>query len=169
MSLYKKLIESNKKTASVVLLIYNDEYILYPMGRSPTRKWVGLQKLDHCCSGKISDLNSANFLQEVYNQLDISMNYDLKGIEPSLGKDEASDFFNKAKNNKFKGFKYLSIDLDFRNPEQIIINIYKRNSANEWGAYEEDECILNENCSEKEFLSKLSSQVALAHSEVIKR
>ena len=169
MSLYKKLIESNKKTASVVLLLYKDEYVMYPMGRSPTRKWVGLQKLNYFYTGKISDLNSTKFLDRIYEQLDISMNYDLMGIEPSLNKDQASEFFNKAKADKFKGFKYVSVDLDFRNPDEIILNIYKRNSANEWGAYEEDECILSENCSGEEFLSKLNQQIALANGEVIKR
>lgn len=169
MSLYNELIKSNKKTASVMILIYDNKYIMYPMGRSADGKWVGIQKLDCYQNGDVSETNQEEFYDDVLSFLDIAINYDKKGISLASEEDEATKMFNRAKRNKFVGFKNVSINLDFRNENQINIRRHRRISSTEWGANDKDSIFLDESCSKEEFIKALTTQISLANSEVVKR
>ena len=169
MSLYNELIESNKKTASVMILIYENKYIMYPMGRSADGKWIGIQKLDCYKTGDVSETTKEDFYDEVLSFLDVAINYDKKGISLANEEDDATKMFKKAKRNKFVGFKNVSVDLDFRNENQINVRRYRRISSTEWGANDKDSILLDDSCSKEEFIKALNTQIALANSEVVKR
>ena len=169
MNLYNELIKSEKKTASIMITIYNDDYVMYPMGRSQDNKWVGEHKLKCFKTGKIEDFDQENFYDNIIDFLDKAINYDKIGLDISTDEDFGTTMYTKAKKNKFIGYKMVSVHLDFREERKLNIRRHRRISVTEWGASDKDSILLDDNCSKEELMKSLSVQISLANSDIVKK
>ncbi len=135
MDIKEELKRSDKTSACVKFFCDKDgKYILCPYGRSPSKKWIGLAKLNYFIISNYKAESKEELLNNIYNCLNVSMNYDKLNIEKCMLKDDIlSKFVNKAKKEKYDGFSVISIDLEIED-DYIEIVEWERvgKTGNEW-------------------------------------
>ena len=124
------------KTSACVKFFSNKDgkYILCQYGRSPSKKWIGLTKLNYFITGDYKSESKEELLNNIYNCLNVSMNYDKLNIEKCILKDDIlSKFISKAKKEKYDGFSVISIDLKVED-DHIEVVEWERvgKTGNEW-------------------------------------
>lgn len=135
MNIEEELKKCNKSSVCVKFFANKEgNYILCPYGRSPTRSWIGLAKLDYFIEGNYKKDSKEVILPKIYECINVSMNFDKLNINRCVSStDKLSLFIKKAKKEKYDGFSAISIDLD---PDKDGIEIVEwekvGKSGNEW-------------------------------------
>ena len=159
MNLYNELVVSNKKSAAVDIIISGDNYLMIPRGRSNDGSWFGLKYLDFIITGAKEELKDANFIDKLFLSIDVSINYDNKNINKNEKIEEiVSNFILKNKD-----VNRISINLDIRKPDAIIIHKFKKNNYGDFSAELNDSIILKNTINEKELLSAINMQLGLTN------
>ena len=112
MDIRKQLLDSSKGDVDVKVFINkNGEYVMCPYGRSPSKKWIGMAKLDYFITGNYINDSIGVFAENILKCIDIGINYDKLNIEKSSNiNDLVTVTLKNAKKNKYEDFYIISLD-----------------------------------------------------------
>lgn len=126
--MFENLLDSLKtkglRGATLSMYVYPDgKFTIVPFGQSKEKKWIGSRNLEYKIDGDFISMDSNEIINKIIEGLDVSVNYEEKGIN---AKKDAVDsrFFEEGKKAGFTNYLNLSILL-LSQTETIRINSLK--------------------------------------------
>lgn len=161
----KKELKNCKKTSVCVNFFadQNENYILCPYGRSPSKAWIGLAKLDYFVEGNYKNDSPETILHKICETINVSMNFDKLNIPKCTSKtDKLTLFLKKAKKIDYKGFSSIAINLD---PDKNYIELVKwervGKSGSEWRGNPDNLIALNYDDFDSKLIETIFSFIKL--------
>lgn len=135
MDIKQMFLDSKKGDVDVKLFIKTTgEYVMCPYGRSPTKKWIGMAKLDYFVTGNYKDDGVDVFVENILKCINVGINYDVLNVSKCSSKDDlVTAFLLENKKNNYNNFYVISIDLSDMNEFIEVVEWEKiKKSGDEW-------------------------------------
>ncbi len=150
MNIREELINRKLRGATVNVYVYPDmDYVIVPMGQSPTKEWFGFRNIDCLERGNIRVDSEETFMKKLSKSFKVGYDYINMGLKASP-KDVEARFIKEGKENNFKNYCYLSLNI-LSSEEAIQINVMKNKDKKgmEWVGERDSKIVLPLNDSEK--------------------